>query len=544
MDLSVLIPARNEMFLARTIEDVLNNIEADTEVIAVCDGAWPDPPVKDHERVRLIYHAEPIGQRAAVNEAARLSQAKYVMKLDAHCSVDKGFDRKLMEDCEYDWTIIPRMYNHHAFDWECKKCGERTYQGPEPKKCEKCGSGEFQMKIVWQPRRNRRSDFMRFDHNLKFAYWRAFGKRPEAQGDLAPTMSAIGACFFMHRQRFWDLDGMDEDHGSWGQFGTEVACKSWLSGGQHLVNKKTWFSHMFRTQPGFRFPYPLSGRDVAKARKHSLALWKKGAWPKAKHDLDWLIDKFAPVPEWQGQEEKPKEQKVGLVYYTDNHGDPGLLQACRDQILRCMEEKNLSSLVSVSQEPIDNFGKNFVMPIGRSNLSMFKQILKGLEECDAEIIFLLEHDVIYHSSHFDFRPTDKRTFHYDLNRWAVCDETGKAVFYETRCTSLVCAHKKVLGKHYRKAVKYAEAGQWKRGWGYAPPRGLPKDQRVGRAKTYKAEHPSLDIRREDCWTEKRMTKDQFRNERGRKGWTEAGEVFPWGQLQGTMDIFINSLLQE
>ena len=146
------------MFLARTIEDVLNKIEADTEVIAVCDGAWPDPPVKDHERVRLIYHAEPIGQRAAVNEAARLSQAKYVMKLDAHCSVDKGFDRKLMEDCEYDWTIIPRMYNHHAFDWECKKCGERTYQGPEPKKCEKCGAGEFQMKIVWQPRRNRRSE--------------------------------------------------------------------------------------------------------------------------------------------------------------------------------------------------------------------------------------------------------------------------------------------------------------------------------------------------------------------------------------------------
>jgi len=45
-DLSVVIPARKEMFLQRTIESVLSNIEADTEVIAVCDGYWPDPPKK------------------------------------------------------------------------------------------------------------------------------------------------------------------------------------------------------------------------------------------------------------------------------------------------------------------------------------------------------------------------------------------------------------------------------------------------------------------------------------------------------------------
>ena len=33
-DLSILIPARSEMFLSRTIEDILQHIEADTEVIA------------------------------------------------------------------------------------------------------------------------------------------------------------------------------------------------------------------------------------------------------------------------------------------------------------------------------------------------------------------------------------------------------------------------------------------------------------------------------------------------------------------------------
>jgi hypothetical protein len=31
-----------------------------------------------------------------------MSEAKFIMKLDAHCAVDKGFDVKLAEDCEYD----------------------------------------------------------------------------------------------------------------------------------------------------------------------------------------------------------------------------------------------------------------------------------------------------------------------------------------------------------------------------------------------------------------------------------------------------------
>jgi len=39
-----------------------------------------------------------------------------------------------------------------------------------------------------------------------------------------------------------ELEGLDERHGFWGQFGTEISCKSWLSGGRQVVNKKTWFA--------------------------------------------------------------------------------------------------------------------------------------------------------------------------------------------------------------------------------------------------------------------------------------------------------------
>lgn len=299
-DLSVLIPARNEMFLAKTIDSVLANIEANTEVIAVCDGYWPDPPLLDHPRVVVIHHTESVGQRAATNEAAWLSQAKYIMKADAHCAFDKGFDVKLMRDCDYDWTVIPRMYNLHAFDWLCKSCQHRVYQGPKPENCEECKSPDIVMDVVWKPRIKRRTDFARFDNTMHFQYWQKYDKRPESVGDIADVMSFVGACWFMHRERYLELEGLDESHGSWGQVGTEISCKSWLSGGRLVVNKKTWFSHMFRTNgAGFSFPYHISGNAQERARRYSRDLWLKDRWPLARLPLKWLVDKFAPVPGWE-----------------------------------------------------------------------------------------------------------------------------------------------------------------------------------------------------------------------------------------------------
>lgn len=302
-DLSIIIPARNEMFLKKTIENILENIEADTEIIVICDGNWPDPAIDDDPRVIIVHHSESIGQRAATNEGVRISQAKFIMKIDAHCAVGKGFDRILISDCEPDWTMVPMMWNLHAFDWMCTNCGERTYQGSKPKECEKCKKTEFEMIIVWKPRGNKVTVSWRFDNNMQFQYWRKHRKRPEAKGELIETMSFIGACFLMHRDRFWEIDGLDEKHGSWGQFGTEIACKSWLSGGKLVTSKKTWFGHMFRTG-NFRrygessFPYHLSADDQEWARKYSKDYWLNNRWPKAKYPLNWLVDKFKPVPDW------------------------------------------------------------------------------------------------------------------------------------------------------------------------------------------------------------------------------------------------------
>ena len=317
-DLSIIIPARNEIFLQKTIDNILENIEADTEIIPVCDGYWPNPPIVDNPRIALLHYSKSIGQRAATNAGARLSKARYIMKVDAHCAFDKGFDRKLIADCEADWTVIPRMYNLHAFDWVCK-CGARIYQGPQPEKCESCEGKEFQKELVWRPRLRHRSDYMRFDAGLIFQYWREYERRPEAKGEITDLMSSIGACWFMRRKRYWELDGSDEKHGSWGQMGTEMACKAWLSGGRHVVNKKTWFAHMFRTQQGFGFPYRMEGGAVEKAREHSRKMWRGKLWPRAVHPLSWLVEKFWMVPGWTDEDlEGLKAHERGEHEATDH----------------------------------------------------------------------------------------------------------------------------------------------------------------------------------------------------------------------------------
>ena len=273
--ISVLIPARNEKYLQRTIRDVLDNAEGEIEIIAVLDGYWPEPPIQDDPRVILIHHTESIGQRQSINEAARIAKGKYVMKLDGHCAVDKGFDVKLVADCEYDWTVIPRMYN---LDHE-----------------------------TWKPKKHKRTDYMyiglRENGELRAEYFAGGNRQPDNDTKIDDTMCCMGPCFFMHKDRFWELGGMDENHGGWGQMGIEVACKAWLSGGSLRVNKKTWFAHWFRGGGGPGFPYHISGKSVNKARDYSKDLWLNNKWPLQKRTFDWMVKKFNP-PGWANADAK------------------------------------------------------------------------------------------------------------------------------------------------------------------------------------------------------------------------------------------------
>lgn len=122
MQLSILIPSRCERFLKNTVEDIIANSEADTEIIIGLDGKWSEPPIAQHPNVNIIHVPESVGQRGITNLCAKLSHAKFLMKCDAHCSFDKGFDRKMLDAFKVvgdNVTMVPVMRNLWAFDWKC-----------------------------------------------------------------------------------------------------------------------------------------------------------------------------------------------------------------------------------------------------------------------------------------------------------------------------------------------------------------------------------------------------------------------------------------
>lgn len=303
MSLDILIPSRNELWLSRTVEDILEHKRGDTKIIVGLDGQWSEPVIKDHPDVTIIHTSEPIGQRAMTNQCARLSKAKFVLKCDAHCSFAEGFDVEMLkafEEVGDNVTMAPTMRNLWAFSWKCLKCGLKTYQGPTPTSCSNCdNTSDFKRKMVWIAKDNPQSNAYCFDSEPHFQYMKSFSKRPEGKGDLTETMSLQGSCFMLTRDKYWELGICDEAFGSWGSQGIEVACKTWLSGGRVMVNHKTYYAHLFRTQGlDFGFPYENPGKAVEAAKAYARHQFFDGNFDKAIRPLSWLVEKFWPVPGW------------------------------------------------------------------------------------------------------------------------------------------------------------------------------------------------------------------------------------------------------
>lgn len=301
--LSIIIPSRNERFIKNTVEDILKNKRGDTEIIVGLDEKWADPVLIDHPDVKIFHTSVSIGQRAMCNQCVRLSNAKYIAKTDAHCGFDEGFDVKLMADMKDDWTMVPVMRNLHAFDWVCPE-GHRRYQGRSGV-CEVCGKPTTR-DFKWIGKNNPQSDCYCFNTEPQFQYFREYRKRPEykegLKTGLTESMSLQGSFWMLTREKYWELGICDEEFGSWGSQGIEVAVKTWLSGGKVMVSHKTWYGHMFRTQGGdFGFPYPQSDRKVKENRKLAREFFFNNKFDKAVHPLSWLIKRFYPVSNWDDE---------------------------------------------------------------------------------------------------------------------------------------------------------------------------------------------------------------------------------------------------
>lgn len=375
-NLTIIIPARNEVYLEKTIQNILTNKRGDTNIIVILDGYVPDPQINcDSEDVTFIHYEESIGQRQAINAAANETDAKYIMKLDAHCVVAEGFDVELMktgDELGRNVTQIPRMFNLDSEKFE-PRC-----------------NGDFEEAIT----RAKVTDYMHIGWNdkneLRTLYYRGSEyrrlHRDNAHIEIDDIMSCMGPCFFLNRDWFLEHGGCDTSHGGWGQQGIEVACKAWLSGGRLVVNKRTWFAHWFRGSDG-GFPYPISGREVANARKYSKDLWLNDKWDKAIRPFQFMLDKFNP-PGW---DEKSDMVETGYPYMEISYDESKLVLD-----LGCGTRPRRKGITNVDIRELPNVDK--VMN------------LLDLKFEDNSVDTIISSDVIEHFGRWEIQPLLKEWF--------------------------------------------------------------------------------------------------------------------------------------
>jgi glycosyltransferase involved in cell wall biosynthesis len=73
------------------------------------------------KNVIWLHKKDRLGLRRAINESMRITSGKYIMKVDAHCMFDEGFDVKLKSSCEDNWIMVPRRKSLDAPTWTVNK---------------------------------------------------------------------------------------------------------------------------------------------------------------------------------------------------------------------------------------------------------------------------------------------------------------------------------------------------------------------------------------------------------------------------------------
>ena len=259
---SIIIPARNEEHLQKTIDSLLGAAAGDIEIIIFLDGYWPVPILRGDSRLVTI-HSKRQGMRPGINACARIARGEFLMKCDAHCIFGKGFDKLLVDNCEENWLAVPSRYNLKDDTWNRgMKLTEHMYISPPP---------EFRGKR-----------------------WGTYAKRHGADLPISDLMTFQGSCWFMPTTLFWNIGGLDLEYGTSGKEAQELGNKVWLSGGRVIRNKLTWYAHQHK-----RRNYSLPRGEREKSTRRAIDIWMNNKWDKQIHEFKWLVDKFAPVPGWE-----------------------------------------------------------------------------------------------------------------------------------------------------------------------------------------------------------------------------------------------------
>jgi len=288
---SVIIPTgANEKLenINRTVESVISNAHSEVEILILADGWVPEGVYK---RAKVSLSDTNLGERKTVNRGFKEARGDYVLRIDSHCSMSKGWDKILLNQYKEDTISLCIIDAIDELTWGSLKHNYSfVYVNPS---CEEKWWGEYEQnkKLFTEPLTSLKELLTKPIVSLKELFMR-------------PSMSLTGCGWFCSKKFFLDKLQFDEDLSKWGCIGPEMTAKIERAGSSIILNKNVRCGHLFNTAAG-----GYSSSEVLRTRLEILSRYSKYLYKAAK--------KFN-APGWENiTEDYILNYDKNFVYETD-----------------------------------------------------------------------------------------------------------------------------------------------------------------------------------------------------------------------------------
>lgn len=311
--LSVIIPSYNCQYVSRTVDDIFSKAKEEIEVIVLLDNYWPTPLINDHKNLIIVHKGKQTGMRDSINLGVEIATGKYIAKCDDHCLFGEGFDVALKKESQENWLQVPSKYSLDAKTWTIVRQAVE-YEFMAFPYSSKSGIGLYSKKWLGKNGIN--------PPNRRVSEW-YYKENERINIKIDDIMIIQGSFWFMEKQHFINIGGLF-NYKTMYQEPQELTFKTWLSGGKVVVNKNTWYAHMYKgddfgDEPHIR-GYELNLNAMRKTERYGNWFWMNDKWELATRKMKWLIDKFSPIPSWPEDWEFQRDEyyKKYPMDYNDN----------------------------------------------------------------------------------------------------------------------------------------------------------------------------------------------------------------------------------
>lgn len=136
------------------------------------------------------------------------------------------------------------------------------------------------------------------------------------------------------------------------------------------------------------------------------------------------------------------DKSATIIYCSSNRENPDFEQRVQDNIL-----KNCGGLpiVSVSQKPVPNFGKNICVGdgIGVSGFNFFRQVQIACKEAKTPFVLSAESDCVYPPDYFTFIPKRTDVCYRNTNLYVMPDARDYFFYKKEGAT-----HAQIVGREF------------------------------------------------------------------------------------------------